>query len=59
MRATGAVCRLEHQGPTSHEVGMRENLTRILSFRWENGYAVKVESAKGISDVSCQISHRV
>jgi hypothetical protein len=27
----GAVRRLEHQGPTSHEVGMRETLTRTRS----------------------------
>ena len=26
--ACGAVRRLKHQRPTSHEVGMRENLTR-------------------------------
>ena len=31
MRAHAArLCRLEHQEPTSHEVGMRKDLTRTL-----------------------------
>src|SRR6266540_1545662 len=59
----GARCRLEHQGPTSHEVGMQENrksAARAVGWSIKDPLLTKWvwRNQRGHPDAACRLEHQ-